>query len=77
MAQVIVRNLENWVVTTLKRRAKHRGQSLEQELRQILTTAAKLSPAERGAVADRVRAMTKPGPHPLAEDLVREDRDKR
>lgn len=77
MGQVIIRNLDDTVISVLKARAAEHRRSLEQELRDILTTAAKRSPAEKLALIDRIRAMTPPGPHPLAEDLIREDRDSR
>lgn len=77
MRQVIVRNLDDAVIAALKVRANHCGHSLEQELRDILTQAAKLTAAEKRDLVDRIRAATAPGPHPLAEDLIREDRDSR
>ncbi len=77
MGQVIVRNLDDAVIATLKARAKQRGHSLEQELRDILTGAAKRTAAEKLALVDRVRAKTAPGAHPLAEELIRDDRERR
>ena len=77
VAQVIVRNLDERVVKALKTRAALHGQSLEQELRDILTHACGLSGAERVALADRIRALQ---PRPLStgtEALIREDRDRR
>jgi plasmid stability protein len=61
----------------LKFKAELHGQSLEQELRQILKRAAELSAEEKLALADRIAALT---PRPLATDsadLIREDRDNR
>ena len=49
MAQVIVRNLDDQVVATLKRKAELHGCSLEQELRDILSKAARLTKEERVA----------------------------
>ncbi len=78
MAQVIVRNLDDQVVATLKRKAELHGCSLEQELREILSAAARLTKEERFALAKRIRAMT-----PLdtsqtdSAELIREDRDAR
>jgi antitoxin FitA len=43
MAQVIVRNPDDQVVEALKFKAKLRGHSLEQELREILERAAELT----------------------------------
>lgn len=77
MGQVIIRNLDDQVIDRLKERAKRKGHSLEQELREALIHAAKLTAEERVALSRSVRSMTPPGPHPLAEDLIREDRDSR
>ena len=44
MAQVIVRNLDEQVVSSLKFKAELHGHSLEQELREILKRAAELTP---------------------------------
>jgi plasmid stability protein len=77
MAQVIVRNLDDDVVSSLKFKAELHGHSLEQELREILKRAAELTPKEKVALADRIAAMT---PRPLTDDsaeLIREDRDRR
>ena len=41
MANVTIRNLEDEVVERLKARAKTHNRSLEAELREILTTAAR------------------------------------
>ena len=78
MAQVLVRNLDDAVVRTLKTKAELRGCSLEQELRRILTEAARLTPEEKVALSDRIRAMTPPGvPQTDSAELIREDRDSR
>lgn len=78
MAQVIVRNLDDGVVAALKRKAELHGSSLEQELRRILSSAAKLAPEDRVALARRIRAMTPPGRIQRdSTELIREDRDRR
>jgi plasmid stability protein len=77
VAQVIVRNLDEQVVSSLKFKAELHGRSLEQELRDILKRAAELTTEEKLALVDRIRAMT---PHRLetdSADLIREDRDTR
>ena len=74
---MIVRNLDEQVVSSLKIKAELHGHSLEQELREILKRAAELTPEEKLALADRIAAMT---PRPLDDDsadLIREDRDSR
>lgn len=75
MAQVIVRNLDDKVVATLKERAVGKGRALEQELREILTDAAKPSRAEARVEMDRCRAMTPKTQRTPAEDIIREIRD--
>jgi plasmid stability protein len=79
MAQVVIRNIDDEVVECLKARAAAEKKSLEQKLRDVLTEAARPSRAEVLAEVDRIRAMTPPRPPdaPLAEDLIREDRDSR
>ena len=78
MAQVLVRNLDEQVVAALRRKAELHGHSLEQELRLALTSAARLTPAERVALARRVRSLT-PANIEVTDstDLIRQDRDSR
>lgn len=78
MAQVLVRNLDDNVVERLRRKAELNGLSLEQELREVLTAAARLTPEERVALSRRIRALT-PGGKLRSEsaDLIRQDRDSR
>lgn len=75
MAQVIVRNLDDRVVEDLKSRAKLRGHSLEQELRDILTRVAMPDRAERLSRIDRIRELTPPGLNVDVEALIRADRE--
>ena len=63
MGQVIVRKLDDEVIAAHKRRAKARGVSLEQQLRDVLADAAK--PSSRGArcsAPPEFARMTPPGP---------------
>ena len=62
MGQVIVRNLDDAVIETHRRRAKARGVSLEQELRDVLGRAAKPSREELLEEMRQIRAMTPPLP---------------
>jgi plasmid stability protein len=79
MGQVIVRNLEDEVIEQHRMRAKARGVSLEQELREVLRRAARPSKAELLRRMDEIRAMTPPLPPGVkrtpAEDIIREIRD--
>lgn len=77
MAQVIIRNLDESVVRRLKARAADERKSLEQTLRDILSAAAEPTRAEKIEHLCRVQDMTPAGARILAEDLIREDRDRR
>jgi plasmid stability protein len=77
MAQVIVRNLDQEVVSSLKFKAELHGHSLEQELREILKRAAELTVAEKLALVDRIHAMTPKRLEDDSAELIREDRDSR
>jgi plasmid stability protein len=78
MAQVLVRNLDERVVATLRRKAELHGRSLEQELRVALTAAARLTREERIALARRIRGLTPSGViQSDSAELVREGRDTR
>jgi plasmid stability protein len=78
MAQVLVRNLDEQVVTALRRKAELHGRSLEQELRVALAAAARLTNEERVALARRVGDMTPPQVAQTdSAELIRQDRDTR
>jgi len=78
MAQVIVRNLDDRVVDSLKTKANLHGHSLEQELRRILTEAARLTPEERLAAIRRIKAMTPKGVVQTdSAEIIREARESR
>jgi antitoxin FitA len=75
MAQVLIRQLDDQVVATLRARACARGVSLEQSLRDLLTAAAQESESLREDLA-RLRATTPAAGRSLdVAALIREDRD--
>ena len=72
MGQVLIRNLDDDVISSLRFKAQMKGRPLEQELREILTDAAPLTAAEKVAAATRILGMTK-GPVPsLSLEEIRE-----
>jgi plasmid stability protein len=77
MAQLIVRNLDERVVSSLKFKAELHGRSLEQELREILKRAAELTAEEKLALVDRIAGKQKRPLEDDSADLIREDRDSR
>ncbi len=75
MASVTVRNLDEAVVEALKERARANNRSLEGELRQILTDAARrVSGPDLRALAERIAAKTPDRPQTERTTLLREDR---
>ena len=58
MGQILVRNLDDTVITQLKSRAARNGKSLEQTVREIIADAVRPSKEEAWAEIDRIRAMT-------------------
>jgi plasmid stability protein len=60
MGQVLVRTLDDRVIESLNTKAELKGRSLEQELREVLTNAAPLTPVEKIALFKKLRAMTPP-----------------
>ncbi|MFP6744465.1 MAG: hypothetical protein VCB77_04660 [Alphaproteobacteria bacterium] len=78
MAQVTVRNLDDQVIITLKRKAVLHGNSLERELSKILTDSIQLSATERVATSRRIRAMASVGVAQAdSATLIRDSRDSR
>jgi plasmid stability protein len=57
MADVKIRRLPDWVVATVKARARSAGRSLEEELRILLTEAAGRSKLDRAAELSAFRGM--------------------
>ena len=56
MAQLVVRNLEKSVKEKLQRRAKRHGRSMEQEVREILRSAAH-EEVPAGGLGTRIAAL--------------------
>jgi plasmid stability protein len=77
MPQVLIRNVDDSVLATLRARAAARGLSLEAELREVLSRAAGHPRADLAEEFAAVRARTPGKSHRPAEDLVRDSRDER
>ena len=56
MGQVLVRNLDDRVIDNFKTKAELKGLSLEQELRNLITAAAPLTPEEKVALSKKWHA---------------------
>ena len=76
MAQIIVRNLDDDVVTRLKMRASDNDRSLEAEVRHILEQSAKIDMAQARQIALNIRGRLKGRTFPDSSELIREDRER-
>lgn len=79
MTEVRIRNVDEWIVESLRTRARSKGHSLEGELRELLREEA-MRP--RQELAEQLRGMRrelrdKHGTFSDSAALIREDRDAR
>jgi len=57
VAQLVVRNIETEVKSRLQRRAKRRGRSMEEEVRDILRNAAKEEDTPVGGLGTEIASL--------------------
>lgn len=76
MAQVLIRGLDEAVVSRLRSLAELEGRSLEAHLRIVLTRASRIDRATFIRLADRIAAESKPGGTDSVE-LIRQIRAER
>jgi plasmid stability protein len=72
MGQVLVRNVSDRAIDTFKYRAKLKGTSLEQEVRELIEAHAPFTPEERAASARAIREKTKGVAPSMTLDEIRE-----
>ncbi len=75
MATIIIRNLDDEVAERLKLQARHRGVSVEQEARRVLTEGTQIGRAEIAARAAAIRARQRRH-RSRGVKLIREDRER-
>jgi antitoxin FitA len=72
MGQVLIRNVSDRALGTFRDRARLKGTSLEQELRDLIEKHAVYTPEERAAVACEIRSRTKGVAPSMTLDEIRE-----
>ena len=81
MTDMLIREIDDATVRALKRKADELKQPVEDVARDILERGVelqrKLTPEERVAAADRVRAMQLKPTNTDSTDIIRHDRDTR
>lgn len=78
MAQTLIRNIDDELLSDYRDAAKRNGRSLEAELREALRVMRPITVRRRSellAQADKIRAMTPDVPQTPSEELIRADRD--
>lgn len=79
MTDVKVRKLDPWIVEVHRVRAQQAGHSLEEEMRRVITTAAREArlrfAGEAADLRDAIRREV--GELPDSTDLIREEREAR
>jgi plasmid stability protein len=76
MAQVLVRDLDSFVVERLKIRARQHGRSLQGEVKAILEAAAPISMSEARSVAEEWQRRLAGRIQGDSSELIREDRER-
>jgi antitoxin FitA len=76
MAQVLIRGLDEKVLKKLKKQAKDNHRSLEAELRAIIMSSLKYTPAEWIVISRELRSKFKGKAFSDSAELIREDRDR-
>lgn len=76
MAQILVRDLEKSTVDALKSRARKNKHSLQVEVKEILSQAAKMSLVDFAAETRRIRAMLAGRKFSDSTLFVSEDRER-
>jgi plasmid stability protein len=74
MGQVLVRNLSAEVVRKLKKRARQRRRSLQEELKDILEQAAQQNATDVQAEVNRIRKLFTGRKFSDSSNLIRQDR---
>jgi plasmid stability protein len=77
MGSIVVRNIPDVVLERFKARAKAKGQSAEQMAREVITSAAGITREEAWAMADAIRARSKPVDLETTRRLMEEAREER
>jgi plasmid stability protein len=76
VAQILIRNLEQSLISRLKRRARCQKRSLESEVRTILEQAARMDMDDALKVAASIRRRFKGRRFGDSAGLIRRDRDR-
>ena len=76
MAQVLIRDLDDAVVSRLKLRAKKRGRSLEAELRKTLEQSVQPDPVRSDAALRAIRSLFADRQFDDSTLLIRADRER-
>jgi len=74
MAEILVRNVDEKVLSKLKSRARKNGRSLQSELLQIFTSLTESDELSDERTADRIKKTLRGRPFSDSASMLREDR---
>ena len=77
MAQILVRDLDDWVIKQLKTCARRKGHSLQAEVKEILEQATVLDMEAARKLVDTIRKSFQGRRFDYSARLIRKDRDSR
>jgi len=77
MGQVLIPNLDDRIIESLKLKAELKGHSLEHERRDILKAAVPVTPRERVALSRKIRGLQSKLAKLDSTDVIRAARDTR
>lgn len=72
MGQILVRSVADSAIDSFKHRARQKGTSLEQEVRELIEAHAELTPAEKVAISREIRSRQAGISAPLTLEEMRE-----
>lgn len=76
MAQILIRNMDDRVVESLKKRAKREGRSLQSEVKRILEQAARIDMDTAQKMLKQFRSRFKGRRFSDSVDILREDHER-
>jgi plasmid stability protein len=72
VGQVLIRNIPDETIAAYKERARRKGHSLEQEMRDLIERNKPYTPEERAEVLREIRSQTKGSSPGLSLDEIRD-----
>ncbi|MBM4031342.1 MAG: hypothetical protein FJ291_06095 [Planctomycetes bacterium] len=76
MAQIVIRGIDDEIVSRLRRRAQRNGRSFQSEVKAILERAARVDLEAARELADKIRASFGGRKFDDSAEIIREERER-